>query len=495
MIRLTVQLARLGFLSPASLWHLFRARKKHGDNIAWMLQWAAACYADKSALSDGKEAYGFSRLWKEVQQLAAYLQQNQIVPKGNYAMLACYNNSPHTLWLYAMQTAGIPLILIHPKTPAKDIRHIRSNYPGAVLFTDEPEQLLLDNSHSLALNWERAKETTSNPYISRMQAPLIFPSSGSTGRPKLIPKKPGAFYWLSAFADLVSYTGIHKSNAVFISTPLTHGFGYTSLVFSLILGKKAVITWDNNISAVASLIVTEKTDLLTGVPSSLFQITKELAGKDRPIRLLISGGAPLNETILKEITGSLSRNLFSFYGSTEVSTSFIACYEELTKDLHSLGRPLKGIQYRLENLSGGATELWIKSPLSNISPGEWFATGDLVAQEENGSLSWRGRKDNMIIKNGLNIYPVEIETEILHLPGISDVLVMGVKDSAKGEKLIAMVLMKAGFDFNEDHIREQLKSRLAGIKLPDKIIQVDGFRETNTGKKSGFLTIGGQEED
>ena len=67
-----------------------------------------------------------------------------------------------------MQTAGIPLILIHPKTPAKDIRHIRSNYPGAVLFTDEPEQLLLDNSHSLALNWERAKETTSNPYISRM---------------------------------------------------------------------------------------------------------------------------------------------------------------------------------------------------------------------------------------------------------------------------------------------------------------------------------------
>ncbi len=485
MTRLTVQLARLGFLSPPSLWHLFWARKKHGDNIAWMLQWAAACYADKTALSDGKEAYSFSRLWKDVQQLAAYLQQSQIVPEGNYAILACYNNSPHTLWLYAMQTAGIPLILIHPKSPAKDIRHIRSNYPGAVLFTDEPEQLLLDNSHSLVINRERAKETTGNLYHSRKQAPLIFPSSGSTGRPKLIPKKPGAFYWLSAFADLVYYTGIHKSSAVFISTPLTHGFGYTSLVFSLILGKKAVICPDNNSSAVASLIVTEKTDLLTGVPSSLFQISKELNGKDHPIRLLISGGAPLNETILKEIAGSLSNNLFSFYGSTEVSTSFIACYEELSKQIHSLGRPLKGIQYRLENLIGGATELWIKSPLSNISPGEWLATGDLVAQEENGSLSWRGRKDNMIIKNGLNIYPVEIETELMQVPGIADALITSEKDPVAGEKLIAWVLPLPGYCFDEEQIRTELRQRLAHIKVPDKFIPVTGFTETPTGKKNG----------
>ena len=495
MIRLTVQLARLGFLSPASLWHLFRARKKHGDNFAWMLYWAAACYADKTALTDGKEAYPFSRLWKEVQQLAAYLQQNQIVPEGKYAILACYNNSPHTLWLYSIQVAGIPLILIHPKTPAKDILHIRSNYPGAVLFTDEPEQLMLDNSHSLEKNRERAKETTGNLSCSRKQAPLIFPSSGSTGRPKLIPKKPGAFYWLKAFADLVLYTGIHKRSAVFISTPLTHGFGYTSLVFAMLLGKKVVITRYTDVPAMASLICQEKTDLLTGVPSSLYLLSKELAGKEHPVKLIISGGAPLNEIIFSEITGSLSKNLFSFYGSTEVSTSFIAGYNELCKHIHSLGRPLKGIQYRLEPLSGGATELWIKSPLSNVSPGEWYATGDLVVQEKNGSLSWNGRKDNMIIKNGLNIYPIEIETEILHLPGISDVLVTGVKDSAKGEKLLAMVLMKAGFDFNEDTIREQLRNRLAGIKLPDQIIQVDGFRETNTGKKSGFLTIGGHEEE
>ncbi len=495
MIRLTVQLARLGLISPRSLWLLFRARKKHGENIAWMLHWAASRYRDQIALADGDESYTFSGLCALTDQFAAYLQQNKSVPDGTHAILACRNNCRHTLWLYAFQVAGIPLILIHPKTPAKDILHIRTDYPDAVLFTDEPGQLLLENSHRLDDITDSAKKSKATLHVSYKQTRLVFPSSGSTGRPKLIPKKHGAFYWLRSFADLVLYTGIQKRKAVFISTPLTHGFGYTSLVFALVMGKKAVIACEKGVSEMALQICKEQTDLLTGVPSSLYQLSKALDGKDHPVRLIISGGAPLNEIIFTELTSSLSNNLFSFYGSTEASTSFIARYDELRTHIHALGRPLKGIQYRLEKTTGEAEELYIKSPLSNLSPGEWLATGDLVAKEESGMLTWRGRKDNMIIKNGLNIYPVEIENEILHLPGISDVLVTGVKDSAKGEKLLAMVLMKAGFDFNEFTILEQLRNRLAGIKLPDKIIQVDGFRETNTGKKSGFLTIGGQKAD
>lgn len=494
MIRLTMQLARLGFLSPPVLWRLFRARKKYGDNMAWMLYWAAACYGDKPALSDGNNSYTFSDLWKKVQVLAAYLQESNLVPDGNYAILACGNKTPHTLWLYAFQAAGIPLILIHPKTPAKDLLHIRTDYPGAILFTDEITGMLPDNSYRLEEISVQARKTVGHLTASHKQSPLIFPSSGSTGRPKLIPKKPGAFYWLKSFADLVLYTGIQKRSAVFISTPLTHGFGYTSLVFALIMGKKAVVSAEHNPAVLASLICEEKTDLLTGVPSSLYQLSKTLAGKDHPVRLIISGGAPLNEKILAELSNTLSKNLFSFYGSTEVSTSFMASYNELQQEVHALGRPLTGIQYKLEKINGGAEELWIKSPLSNVSPGEWFATGDLVAVRENGLLTWRGRKDNMILKNGLNIYPVEIENELLQLPGISDVLVMGVKDTAKGEKLVAMVLMNTGVEFNEDEIRNSLRGRLPGIKLPDNIIQVDGFRETTTGKKSGFLTINEQDK-
>lgn len=371
-----------------------------------------------------------------------------------------------------------------PQNTSKDILHIRTDYPGAILFTDEITGLLPDNSYRLEEISEHARKSSCHLTASQRQAPLIFPSSGSTGRPKLIPKKPGAFYWLKAFADMVIYTGIHKRSAVFISTPLTHGFGYTSLVFALIMGKKAVISKENNLTSLASLICQEKTDLLTGVPSSLYQLSKTLAGKDHPVRLIISGGAPLNEIILAELSSTLSNNLFSFYGSTEVSTSFIASYNELRQQVHALGRPLTGIQYKLEKTNGGAEELWIKSPLSNVSPGEWFATGDLVAQTGNGLLIWRGRKDNMILKNGLNIYPVEIENELLQLPGIADVLVTGETDTIKGQQLIAWVLPESGAVFNEAAIRDQLRMRLAGIKVPDKIIEVQGFSETYTGKKT-----------
>jgi long-chain acyl-CoA synthetase len=90
----------------------------------------------------------------------------------------------------------------------------------------------------------------------------------------------------------------------------------------------------------------------------------------------------------------------------------------------------------------------------------------------------------MVLKNGVNIYPVEIENEFLLLPGIADAQVTGETDIIKGQQLIARVLLKPGSVFNEAAIRDQLRNRLAGIKVPDKIIEVDGFNETYTGKKT-----------
>lgn len=491
MIQLAVQLARLGFLSPALLWSLYRAKKKHGENIAWLPELAARLYPDKTALTDGQITYTFSELRSVTTALAGYLQNSFPVAEGNVAILACNNSSRHISWLYAFQAAGIPLLLIHPKTTTADIQHIRNSYPEAGLFSDEDSHLHVANSFCLEQLFSHAMEKKPGGFISAPAAALIFPSSGSTGRPKMIPKKPGAFYWLNAFADLVQYTGIHRRNAVFISTPVTHGFGYTSLLFSLVLGKKAVVSSEKDGNKLASLLCREKTDLLTGVPSSLYQLSLALSGKSHPVKLIISGGAPLNEQILSVLSTTLSKNLFSFYGSTEASTSFIASYTDLSVHIHAIGRPLRGIRFRLASTAGGADELWINSPMANLSPGVWYGTGDLVEKTDSGLIIWRGRKDNMIIKNGLNIFPVEIENAIMQLPGIRDVLVTSEKDIITGEKPVAWILLQPGFTFDEEQIRSALRQRLAHIKIPDKIIPVTGFTETPTGKKTGVTTFPG----
>ena len=89
----------------------------------------------------------------------------------------------------------------------------------------------------------------------------------------------------------------------------------------------------------------------------------------------------------------------------------------------------------------------------------------------------------MILKNGVNIYPAEIEKAMHLLDGIEDVHVAGVEDAIKGEIIVAYIKTKAGFLFNEEQTRSQLAKSLPAIKIPDKIIRVQEFNYTSTGKK------------
>lgn len=95
----------------------------------------------------------------------------------------------------------------------------------------------------------------------------------------------------------------------------------------------------------------------------------------------------------------------------------------------------------------------IQSHLANISTDSWIHTGDLAEEDKQGYLSWCGRKDNMILKGGVNIYPAEIENEMHRIGSIEDVLVMGQKENLKGEIIIAFVKMKPATDFNEQQLK------------------------------------------
>ena len=89
----------------------------------------------------------------------------------------------------------------------------------------------------------------------------------------------------------------------------------------------------------------------------------------------------------------------------------------------------------------------------------------------------------MIIKSGVNIYPSEIENELLKLTAIDDAMVTGQKDAIKGEIIIAYVKMKPASSFEELQIKNCLKEVLSGIKIPDKIYELTDFEYTSSGKK------------
>lgn len=477
------QLIKTGFLTPRSLVALWKAKRKHGNNLCFILKFAADQYGNKTAITDGNHRYDFKQLYKAVLQLSFSISRKTDSSKGSSAILICDNTVNHILAFYAIQNLGIKLILVNKKTHPTDLAKIISKQTQpCYVFAAGAAHLSINGA--IDIDELIKNPVTEGELFSTHFAKLIFPTSGTTGEPKLIEKRAGELYWIRSFADLLVRTGIHKRKAVFISIPISHGFGYTAVLFALILGKKAVLTAEKDQTLVAKLIIKEETDLLAGVPTSLNQLSDSLKNANHPVRSVISGGAPLNETIFKNVTAVFSQEIFSIYGSTEASVSFIAGYAQLIQNVNALGQPLKGIKYRLAPLPTGGYELLLQSGLSNISTSDgWLHTGDLAEESSMGNLNWCGRKDNMIIKNGVNIYPEEIEQALLRIPAIEDAHVTGQKDSQKGEIIVALIKMRPGSHFNAANITESLKVQLAGIKIPDILLETADFEYTTTGKK------------
>lgn len=483
-MRVIYQLLQLRFLSPFALLLLFRAKRKHGNNLCFLLKFAADYYGNKIAVSDGSRKLSFIQLYHQVLSSSFEIDKKIASHKDCTAILICNNSIDYIITLYAIQNLGIRLILIHHKTLANEIHTITAKLNGPYyLFTSELLDEFADNTILINELQTAADNKTAGLY-SKNFARVIFTTSGTTGESKLIEKRQGEFYWLHSFADLIQKTAIDKRHCVYIAVPVSHGFGYTALLFTLVLGKKALLSFTKDQAAITSLLLQQQADLLVGVPAVLNQLSENLSGKAHAVHTVISGGAPLNQLIFKNITTAISKNIFSLYGSTEASTSFMADYSQLSQNCCALGSPLKGIAYKLEAQPTGSSELLIRSSLSNtVAQNGWLHTGDIVQQDAKGNIVWCCRKDNMILKNGVNIYPAEIEQQLLNIEGIEDVLVSAEKDNIKGECITAFVKMKAGIDFDAQQIKEKLHLLLPGIKIPDTIYATENFEYTGSGKK------------
>jgi acyl-CoA synthetase (AMP-forming)/AMP-acid ligase II len=478
------QLTKTGLLTTAALLRLIKAKRKHKDNLCFILKFAADHYGNKTAVTGNNQSYSFKELYDTVLSLSYTIDKNLSLSKDTTAILICDNTIDHILIFYAIQNLGIKLILLNNKVRKAEITKIASKQgKPCYIFSsgtgDSAMENVVDIDTIIAAIPKDKKEK-----FSTQAAKLVFPTSGTTGEPKLIEKRNGEIYWLHSFADLLIKTRIHQRKAVYVSIPISHSFGCTTVLFALVLGKKLLVTNTKDPQEIASAVIKEQTDLLVGVPSSLNKLAEIFRNIQHPFRSIISGAAPLNEIILKNITDVFGKNVFSIYGSTEASVSFIASYEHLQRHPTALGLPIRGVKYSLAALANGGHELLLQSVLSNITTGSgWLHTGDLVEKDSSGMLKWYGRKDTMIIKNAVNIYPEEIETQLLKSGIFEDVYVRGQKDVTKGEIIVATVKMKPGFVFDGEKIKGDLKQTLPVIKVPDKITEAIDFEYTSTGKK------------
>ena len=230
--------------------------------------------------------------------------------------------------------------------------------------------------------------------------------------------------------------------------------------------------------------------LFFGVPTiyvRLLDTRPEIAREiGQRMRLFVSGSAPLPVPVFERFRELFNQTILERYGMTETFMTLSNPYVG-ERRAGTVGFPLPGISVRIDD-----GELFVRGP--NVFAGYWrrpdpfvdgwFRTGDLATRSADGYYTLLGRKSDLIISGGFNIYPREIEELLLEQPGVSEAAVVGVADDVRGEVPIAFIVATS---FDADSLERACRDNLASFKVPRRFVQVDSIPRTALGKVQKHL--------
>nr|MBO2487322.1 2-succinylbenzoate-CoA ligase [Bacillota bacterium] len=216
-------------------------------------------------------------------------------------------------------------------------------------------------------------------------------------------------------------------------------------------------------------------------------------------RVALLGGGPVPQVLVERAQG-LGLPVAPSYGLTEAASQVATLPpHEAAARPGSSGRPLFGVELRIvqdgqDQPPGEPGEILVRGPnvmagyhgqpeaTARALAGGWLHTGDVGYLDEQGYLYVLDRRDDLIISGGENIYPAEVEGVLLEHPAVAEAGVVGVPDPVWGQAVVAAVRLRPGAAFDEAALRQFCRERLAGYKVPARIVAVEALPRTPSGK-------------
>jgi fatty-acyl-CoA synthase len=336
------------------------------------------------------------------------------------------------------------------------------------------------------------------------EATVVIYTSGTTGRPKGAVRKFGAGQSLgfAAFLDRVPFQHGDRHLCV---CPLYHSTGFAFAGMALMLGGTLVLERDFHPERFLAAIEREKVTTTAVVPTMLHRLLAldpEASRRYRTdsLRALVCGGAQLPGPLGVRALERFGPVLYNFYGSTETGIVTCASPDDLRASPGTIGRPLHGVSVRLLDEAGREVpkhtvgELYARSSMlvegyhddakatqASLRDG-YFSVGDLGREDADGRYHIVGRRRDMVISGGVNVYPAEVERALDEHPGVAQSAVVGVPDPEWGEKVRAFVVLRPDALVDALALRSWCRERLSGPKVPREWVFLDSLPSNPTGK-------------
>jgi acyl-coenzyme A synthetase/AMP-(fatty) acid ligase len=335
----------------------------------------------------------------------------------------------------------------------------------------------------------------------RAAAPaFIFFTSGSTGKPKGVTHTHGTFGWILASA--IAGLSLTPADVFLPATSASHVAASSFSFAGLAAGACVAIARSFGGDELLPLLRQARPSLLCMLPAPLFGLVRDhgAAREDfQSIRRCISGGDKIAAELEREFLDLTGFAIEEVYGMTETGTSTINPTAALNR-IGSIGQLAPGFTASIRGEDGAEVppgtpgRLWIKSPGNMIGYWNrpdataetivdgWLDTGDLVAADEQNYLWFRGRKKQIIVHDGSNICPQEVEESLLEHAAVASAGVVGIHDLIHGETVRAYVVFNRDVKPPTTAELVQFSRARVGYKAPDEIIVLNAMPTNAVGK-------------
>ncbi|MQA33102.1 long-chain acyl-CoA synthetase [Modestobacter roseus] len=488
-------------------------------SLAALVRRAAATSGGSPALVHGDRRLTWAELDALVDRAAAGYRARGLAT-GDRVAVQLRNGVDWVVAVTGALRAGLVVVPVNTAYTDPEVSHLLTD-SGARLLVATAERPELAGVPVLAGPPDDDGPAPDDPEDPAALALLAY-TSGSTGRPRGAMLTHAALLANQRQCLALDPPPVRAGDRVLVALPLFHVYGFTSAWgLAAATGACAVLVEEFDPLATLRLMAEEEVTTVPAAPPmyAAWLAAADAAGSDAvlrrafaAVRTASSGSAPLAAAVLTAMRDRAAVTVWEGYGLTEAGPVLASTLVTGRPVPRRIGGPLPGIELRLRDTAGGPTagddpsddrledeqeeagEICARGP--NLFSGYWpdgadgpdaqgwLLTGDIAYRDVDGDLVLVDRRRDLVLVNGFNVYPGEVERVLDAHPGVARSAVIGLPDPRTGEAVHAVVVAAPGAEVDEAELRAHAAASLARFKVPVAVHVVPELPQSLTGKVS-----------